>query len=127
MTGRGTLLPLIFGTILALVQSLWAQTQAQQNQDACGAYKTADQALNATYSRVLKDYAKDVQFLPKLRAAQRAWLAFRDAHLDALYPAVDTQAEYGSVYPTCRCAALKELTEQRTRQLIRWLDGKPEG
>jgi uncharacterized protein YecT (DUF1311 family) len=34
-----------------------AQTQSEMNADACGQYKKADQALNATYSKVLKDYA----------------------------------------------------------------------
>ena len=65
--------------------------------------------------------------MQKLKAAQKAWLAFRDAQLQAMYPAADKQAEYGSVYPTCRCAVLKELTEQRTRELKVWLDGIPEG
>jgi uncharacterized protein YecT (DUF1311 family) len=61
-----------------------AQTQAAMNQDACAQYKKADQALNATYAKVLKDYAKDPLFLTKLKQAQRAWIVFREAHLAAL-------------------------------------------
>jgi uncharacterized protein YecT (DUF1311 family) len=34
----------------------------------------------------------------KLKQAQRAWIAFRDAHLEARFPKADKQAEYGSAY-----------------------------
>lgn len=113
---------------IALLSScLFAQTQTQMTADACASYKKADQSLNDTYKKVLAAYSKDTLFLQKLKAAQRAWVAFRDAHLDALYPAADKQAEYGSMFSTCRCAALQELTEQRTKELQKWLDGVPEG
>jgi uncharacterized protein YecT (DUF1311 family) len=46
-----------------------AQTQAAMNEDACAQYKNADQALNATYMKVLKDYGRDPQFLAKLKQA----------------------------------------------------------
>ena len=39
--------------VVALVPLLLpAQTQGNMNQDACAEYKRADQALNATYSKV---------------------------------------------------------------------------
>lgn len=97
------------------------------NQDACAQHKKADQALNATYAIVRKDYAKDPQFLAKLKQAQRAWIAFRDAQREARFPQADKSAEYGSVNPSCRCAVLSELTEQRTKELKTWADGIPEG
>ncbi len=106
---------------------LAAQTQSAMNQDACSQYKHADQNLNATYSKVLKDYANDAQFIAKLKQAQRAWVAFRNAELEARFPKADKQAEYGSAYPTCRCSVLTELTLQRTKELKVWADGIPEG
>lgn len=72
------------GMLALAAATLHAQTQADMNQDACAQYKKADQALNATYAIVLKNYAKDPQFLAKLKQAQRAWIAFRDAQLEAL-------------------------------------------
>jgi len=120
------LLPLALGA-LVLVSFALAQTQSAMNQDACAQYKQADQALNATYAKVLKDYAKDPQFLAKLRQAQHAWIAFRDAHLAARFPKADKQAEYGSAYPACRCAVLTELTDEREKELKVWADGIPEG
>jgi uncharacterized protein YecT (DUF1311 family) len=97
------------------------------NRDACARYKKADQSLNSTYSKVLKDYARDPQFLGRLKQAQRAGIAFRDAHLAARFPKAEKQAEYGSSYPACPCAVLTELTEQRTKELKTWSDGIPEG
>ena len=107
--------------------TLHAQSQSELTQDACAKYKKADQTLTATYSKVLNDYVKDPQFLAKLRRAQRRWLAFRDAHLEARFPKADKQAEYGSIYSTCRCTILEQLTEQRTQEVKLWADGIPEG
>jgi len=106
---------------------LRAQTQGDLDEQSCGQFHKADVALNETYSRILKEYAKDQQFIAKLKTAQKAWLAFRDAELEALYPEDNKQAEYGTVYPMCHCSELQFLTEERTKQLNRWLDGTREG
>lgn len=55
---------------------LQAQTQSGMNQTACSPYKQADEALNDAYTKILKGYAKDAQFVAKLKQAQRAWIAF---------------------------------------------------
>jgi len=106
---------------------LQAQSQSGMSQTACSQYKQVDEALNAAYTKILKDYAKDAQFVAKLKQAQRAWIAFRDAHVEARFPKADKQAEYGSAYPACRCTLLTELTEPRTKELKVWVDGIPEG
>jgi uncharacterized protein YecT (DUF1311 family) len=127
MTFRFSTLILALASLASFPTTLHAQTQAQINSDACSAYKKADAALNDTYKKIQTEYSKDTLFLQKLKSAQRAWVAYRDAHLEALYPAADKQAEYGSMFTTCRCAALQEVTEQRTKELQKWLDGVPEG
>ncbi len=83
--------------------------------------------MNKAYRQVLKEYQADGLFIRKVRAAQRAWVVYRDAHLESLYPASDPQREYGSVNPVSRCLALKELTLERTQQLRRWTRGIAEG
>jgi uncharacterized protein YecT (DUF1311 family) len=95
--------------------------------DTTDQFHKADVALNETYSKILKEYAKDQQFIAKLKTAQRAWLAFRDAELEALYPRDNKQAEYGTVYPMCHCSELQFLTEARIKELKRWIDGTIEG
>lgn len=92
MIAQKMLVRKIFGGLIAIgllslaAINLLAQTQSAMNQDACAQYKQADQALNAAYNKILKDYAKDPQFLAKLKQAQRAWIAFRDAQLEARFP-----------------------------------------
>jgi uncharacterized protein YecT (DUF1311 family) len=47
---------------------------------------------------------------------QKAWEAYRDAQLAALYPQQDVSS-YGSVYPMCLAILKKTLTEGRIRDL----------
>lgn len=47
---------------------------------------------------------------------QKAWEAYRDAQLAALYPQEDFSS-YGSVYPMCLAMLRKTLTEGRIRDL----------
>src|SRR6266550_8492053 len=47
---------------------------------------------------------------------QKAWEAYRDAQLAALYPRGDVSS-YGSVYPLCLAILKKALTEGRIRDL----------
>jgi uncharacterized protein YecT (DUF1311 family) len=99
-----------------------AQTQADL--PACGStdYKSADDELNRTYQQLLKKAAGDPIAVQKIRAAQRAWVAFRDAQIAALYPAQDKQKEYGTVFPMCANLALADLTRQRTKMLKQMLN-----
>ena len=103
-----------------------AQSQAAYNAAACAALKKADAELNAVYAAILKKNVDDKNFIDKLKAAQRAWVAFRDAEMAARYPAKD-KWEYGSAFDLCWCNGLAALTQQRTEQLKPWRDGIPEG
>jgi uncharacterized protein YecT (DUF1311 family) len=47
---------------------------------------------------------------------QKAWEAYRDAQVAALYPPGDTSS-YGSVYPMCLAVLKQGLTEGRIRDL----------
>ncbi|HSF24070.1 MAG TPA: lysozyme inhibitor LprI family protein [Blastocatellia bacterium] len=113
---------IVFSSAAAL-----AQTQTDSNEDSCATFKQADALLNKSYNQVLSEYRKNAAFIRKLRVAQRAWIAYRDAQIEALYPATDKRAEYGSVYPMCRCSALAALTTQRADELKKWVDGLEEG
>lgn len=49
---------------------------------------------------------------------EKAWEAYRDAQLKAIYPPVsDERAEYGSIYPMCWAMLKQKLTESRIRDL----------
>ena len=49
-------------------------------------------------------------------AEEKAWAAYRDAQLAAIYPQNDISS-YGSVYPMCLAILKKALTEGRIRDL----------
>src|SRR5262249_16864301 len=76
-------------TILLLVVSSSAQTQGQMNDEACRKYQQADAEMSRVYKQVVAEYKSETAFIKKLGIAQRAWLAFRDAHLEDLFPEID--------------------------------------
>ena len=104
-----------------------SQTKQAPNQDACAGFKQADTLLNKTYNQVLTEYSKNAAFIRKLKIAQRAWIAYRNAQVEALYPEPDKRTAYGTVYPMCRCLALARLATLRTDELKKWIDGAEEG
>lgn len=104
-----------------------AQSQFELNECAASDLKKADDELNRVYKEILKRHAGDQVFVKRLKAAQRAWISFRDAELEAIFPAADKRLEYGSAFPMCYFNWQKELTVQRTQQLRRWQVGVDEG
>jgi uncharacterized protein YecT (DUF1311 family) len=112
--------------LLSIVGSV-AQSQSELNEQGCAKYKKTDARMNAVYQQVLTEYKQDSLFVAKLKTAQRAWLAFREAHVESLYPKPDKRLAYGSVNPMCVCEVLAELTAERTKALKKWVDGIEEG
>ncbi len=102
----------------------FAQTQVEMNDEAQENYIKADKELNQVYQQILKEYKDDKVFINKLKIAQRSWIKFRDADMEAMYP---DEAEQGSVFPACWFMALESLTKERTEKLRIWLDGIEEG
>ena len=117
---------LLLVCLCVCVPAVQAQTQANLNDTACREYKQSDAELNRVYRQIQSEYRTDKIFLKKLQLAQRAWLAYRDAQLTALFPS-EEPGTYGSVYPICRCVELNELTNKRTEEWKRWLAGTSEG
>ena len=118
-------LPLLL--VMSLFTAALAQTQAGDERKSCEEYRRVDEALNRAYQLVLSKYSADALFIKKLKGAQRAWLAFRDVHVESRFPALDPQRAYGSAYGECRCEELVELTRQRTDQLLDWVRGREAG
>ena len=92
-----------------------AQTQAQMNNQAAAEFKKADADLNKVYAKVvakLDDEGKE-----KLKVAQRAWIAFRDAQAE-----VDADiSRGGSMVPLLRASSMTDSTQARIRQLQDYL------
>lgn len=113
----------ILALVLATAPAM-AQTQFELNQTACSEYQAADKKLNAIYQQVLARHEIEPTVTAKIKTSQRAWLAFRDAQLEAIYPASAKRQEYGSVYPMCSCSESTALINQRIEQLSGWLNGE---
>ena len=88
---------------------------------------TAVAEMDRIFAEILNRFSDDTRFIEKLQASRKAWRAYRDAYLEALYPADDKMLAYGSTYRHCRRIALAELTRERIKHLRKWLQGVPEG
>ncbi|MCS2610576.1 lysozyme inhibitor LprI family protein [Halomonas dongshanensis] len=90
-----------------------ANTQAQMNTCAAEEYQRADGALNSAYREVMARLTDNAPARAKLRAAQRAWISFRDA--ECAY--VSSATEGGSVQAMVRNQCLTHMTSERTQTL----------
>jgi uncharacterized protein YecT (DUF1311 family) len=72
-----------------------------------------DKELNGVYRSLLTKAEKDPIATAKFKAAERAWIAYRDAYIEAMYPAENKQAAYGSIYPTEVLLLSTKLTRQQ--------------
>jgi len=104
-------------SLLVPIAQMRAQTQAAINAQARAEFERADAELNTTYQSVLAKLptAENKQ---KLKEAQRAWVASRDA--GAARSAKD--AEGGSMAPTIRYETMTELTRKRISELEAMID-----
>jgi len=82
-----------------------------------------DDELNRIYQQIQMKHQQNNIFLLKLKKAQLAWISFRDAELEALYPLPDKGMEYGSSFGMCLYTWKTILTKERIRQLKKWIDG----
>lgn len=85
-------------------------------------YRAADAALNAQWHKTLKIVEKanketggDADLVKKLRAAERAWIAFRDAECKLRA----AQVYGGTMQPVVSITCQTELTQQRTKALAK--------
>lgn len=104
-------------TLLALALALGgtsasAQSQGEMNQEAAASFKKADAELNRTYTKLLASL--DDEARAKLKAAQRAWVVFRDA--EAEYQ-MDAEARGGSMAAMIYEGTRARLTKARIAQL----------
>ena len=72
-----------------------------------------DAELNDTYQKLLAAARKEPGAVEKIRTAERAWITYRDAYMDAMYPAKDKQASYGSIFPMEANLLRAHLTRQQ--------------
>jgi len=89
-----------------------AQSQPEMNQQAEADFETADRELTRVYKKALDGL--DEESVKKLKAAQRAWIAFRNAQAEF---DADQQARGGSMHPMIYYNDMAQLTRDRIKQL----------
>ena len=102
-----------------------ANTTLEINQCFASLERTADVNLNAVYQKIGKEITRKIsqeqdqlkgyqeRALAKLKAAETAWIHYRDAQCDA----AEQQYEGGTVSESVRLGCMLDLTEQRTKEL----------
>jgi len=103
--------------------------QLEINACARDDFNKADRELNRTYQALINKEANDKLFISKLRLAQKAWLSFRDADLEARFACAENDVRlcWGSMYPMSFFFRKAELTRERTKHLQQLLkDGRGE-
>ena len=105
-------------TELAHESPCWqkAFTQLAMNECAKQDLREADAKLNSVYQQVLSKYANDANRIARIKKAQRAWIAFRDAEIEALFPGSE-EPQHGSAWVMCRPLELAKLITERTKGL----------
>ena len=94
-----------------------ASTQAALHRCADEELRRADRDLNDAYQRLLSIVKDKPSAAAKIKAMERAWLAYRDALVEALYPATDKQAAYGTMFVVEALLVRARLTRQQTAEL----------
>ncbi len=94
-----------------------AQAQMQLNQCAGEEAARVEAELDVIYRKLLHTAAGDTVAAGKIKAMQRTWLTYRDAYIEAMYPAKDKQAEYGSIYPMDVALLNAKLTRRQINAL----------
>jgi uncharacterized protein YecT (DUF1311 family) len=88
-----------------------SQSQPEMNETAQADFEKADAKLNAVYKKTLATL--DDEGKKKLIAAERAWVAYRDA--EAAFVADSERG--GSIAPLIYSTTCRELTESRIQEL----------
>ncbi|HVS45704.1 MAG TPA: lysozyme inhibitor LprI family protein [Verrucomicrobiae bacterium] len=94
-----------------------AMTQYAMNMCAKHSADLAEHEMNDLYRRLLLRAAKYPGAAAKVRAAQRAWLAYRDAYVHALYWEPWDNVHYGTVFPMNVSYTIAAVTSMHSTDL----------
>lgn len=101
-----------------------ARTTLDMNQCYAAATQAWDQAMNKEYGRLMKTLNGEPR--DKLRAAQRAWLSYRDSWLEAGYSQLSSQGSLGSVALSAQRLSLVRNQAQMLQAMARGSCANPD-
>jgi len=106
--------------IFACVSKLHSQTQLEMTAEAARLRGIAENELNIAYKQLKVEYKDFPVFLQKLESAQIQWIKYRDALIEMEFPSNQPRFDYGSMYGMCLLYYSKNLTEDRTKELLNY-------
>jgi uncharacterized protein YecT (DUF1311 family) len=104
-----------------------AKSQAEMNACANQEAARAETERVRLYNTLLEKASSPPDAAVKIKAAEKAWIAYRNAYLEAMYPAADKQAEYGTIYPMEADLLRARLTTQHVSELRNMLQQYNDG
>ncbi|MBC8719041.1 lysozyme inhibitor LprI family protein [Ochrobactrum sp. Marseille-Q0166] len=113
---------LLSSPAFAAVECDKADDQATMNQCANDKLHEADKLLNVSYKEIERRLSDDPDAKQLLISSQRAWIKFRDAECN--FSSSSTAG--GSIHPMMLASCRAQLTTERNKQLINYLNC-PEG
>jgi uncharacterized protein YecT (DUF1311 family) len=92
---------------------------SQTGMDHCASDEAAraDSELNSVYQRLLSKAERVPGASEKIKDFEKAWIKYRDAYIEAMYPEEDKQAAYGTVYPMEVDLLIATLTRKHTEEI----------
>jgi uncharacterized protein YecT (DUF1311 family) len=92
---------------------------SQTGMDRCASEEAAraDTELNSVYQRLLSKAERVPGASEKIKDSEKAWIKYRDAYIEAMYPEEDKQAAYGTVYPMEVDLLIATLTRKHTEEI----------
>ena len=101
-----------------------AKANTQMAMNLCAEYEAirSDDELAGQYNRLLVTADSVPGAVEKIIAVQEAWRSYRDAYINAMYPAEDKQATYGSVFQMETLLLRADLTRRQilaVRELVK--------
>jgi len=94
-----------------------AKTTGEMNACAHDEAARVDAKLDAVYAKVLSQAESDPAGLARIKAAERDWIAYRDAYISAMFPAAHKITEYGAMYPMKVDLLRAKMTHQQIAAL----------
>ena len=79
--------------------------------------KRVDDELNRVYELLLSKVHDNSLATAKIKAERKAWRMYRATYIEAMYPAKDKQAEYGSIFPMEVDLLVAKLSRQEIEAL----------
>jgi uncharacterized protein YecT (DUF1311 family) len=75
-----------------------ATSQSLMTACASDEARLADTELNSVFQALLSAARSQQRAVENIRNAERSWIVYRDAYVDAVYPASNKQEAYGSSF-----------------------------